>query len=90
MLVRDVGASPSARLVLIDEGDSPDAARGFLNALGITQPSLLDPDLSVGHGYGAIAYPTTVFVKPDGTIAARQVGQLDEGVLTAELATLGD
>jgi cytochrome oxidase Cu insertion factor (SCO1/SenC/PrrC family)/thiol-disulfide isomerase/thioredoxin len=90
MLVRDVGAAPSARLVLIDEGDSADAARGFLNALGITQPSLLDPDLSAGHAYGAIAYPTTVFVKPDGTIAARQVGQLDEGVLTAELATLGD
>jgi cytochrome oxidase Cu insertion factor (SCO1/SenC/PrrC family) len=90
MLVRDVGASGSARLVLIDEGDSADAARGFLNALGITQPSLLDTDLSVGHAYGAIGYPTTVFVKPDGTIGARQVGQLDEGVLTAYLATLGD
>jgi cytochrome oxidase Cu insertion factor (SCO1/SenC/PrrC family) len=90
MLVRDVGASSSARLVLVDEGDSADSARGFLNALGITQPALLDSDLSVGHQYGAIALPTTVFVRPDGTIAARQVGQLDEGVLTAELASLGD
>lgn len=90
MLVRDVGAAGSARLVLINEGESSDAARGFLNALGITNTSLLDSDLSVGHGYGAYSYPTTVFVKPDGTIAARQVGQLDERVLTAELATLGD
>jgi cytochrome oxidase Cu insertion factor (SCO1/SenC/PrrC family) len=90
MLVRDVGVAPGARLVLVDEGDSPDAARGFLSALGITQPALLDSDLSVGHAYGAVALPTTVFVKPDGTIAVRQVGQLDESVLTAELASLGD
>ena len=90
MLVRDVGAVSSARLVLIDEGESSDAARGFLNALGITSTSLLDSDLSAGHAYGAFSYPTTVFVRPDGTIAARQVGQLDERVLTAELATLGD
>jgi cytochrome oxidase Cu insertion factor (SCO1/SenC/PrrC family) len=90
MLVRDVARSPGARLVLINEGDSADAARGFLNALGITQPSLLDSDLAVGHGYGAIALPTTVFVRPDGTVALRQVGELDEGVLTAELASLGD
>ena len=90
MLVRVVGASANTPLVLIDEGDSSDAARGFLNALGITRQALLDSDLSVGHQYGAIAYPTTVFVRPDGTIAARQVGQLDERVLAAELASLGD
>ena len=90
MLVRDVSGDSSARLVLIDEGDSTDSAKGFLNALGITQPSLLDFDLSVGHAYGVYSYPTTVFVRPDGTIAARQVGQLDESVLTAELASLGD
>jgi len=90
MLVRDVGGTPGARLVLVNEGDSADAALGFLDALGITQASLLDSDLSAGHAYGAVALPTTVFVKPDGTIAARQVGQLDERVLTAELASLGD
>ncbi len=90
MLVHDVGQDGSARLVLVNEGDSADAARGFLNGLGITQPSLLDSDLSTGHAYGATALPTTVFVKADGTIAARQVGQLDERVLAAELATLGN
>lgn len=89
MLQRVIGAQDSARWVLVDEGDSSQAARNFLSFAGVSAPSLLDSDLSVGHAYGAIALPTTVFVGVDGTIVARQVGQLDERVLDAELATLG-
>ncbi len=89
MLQRVMAAQSSAQLVLVNEGDNPDAAAGFLQSLGVTNPSLLDSDLSVGHAYGAIALPTTVFVATDGAIASRQVGQLDERVLDAELATLG-
>ena len=90
MLVRVMGSQAGVELVLVDEGDSQEAADSFLRALGITRPALLDSNLSVGHEYGAIALPTTVFVRPDGTIAGRQIGQLDESVLAAELATLGD
>lgn len=89
MLQRELGAQPSVQLVLVDEGDGRDAASRFLRDAGITQPALLDSDLSVGHEYGAIALPTTVFVRADGTIAGRQVGQLSESVLAAELSTLG-
>jgi len=89
MLQRVMAAQSSAQLVLVNEGNSTQAATDFLRALGVTSQSLLDSDLSVGHAYGAIALPTTVFVATDGTIASRQVGQLDERVLDAELATLG-
>jgi len=90
MLQRVMRGQTSARLVLVDEGDGRDAAAGFLEGLGITQDALLDRDLSVGRQYGAIALPTTVFVNADGTIAGRQIGQLDERVLTAQLSTLGN
>jgi cytochrome oxidase Cu insertion factor (SCO1/SenC/PrrC family) len=90
MLQRVMGAQSSAQLVLVNEGDNTQAATDFLRALGVTSSSLLDSDLSVGHAYGAIALPTTVFVAVDGTIASRQVGQLDERVLDAELTTLGN
>lgn len=89
MLQRLVGGQPSVRLVLVDEGDGRDTATRFLAEVGITQPTLLDSDLSAGRRYGAIALPTTVFVRADGTIAGRQVGQLSESVLAAELSTLG-
>jgi cytochrome oxidase Cu insertion factor (SCO1/SenC/PrrC family) len=89
MLQQVMGAQSSARLVLVNEGDNTQAAADFLRAVGVTTPALLDSDLSVGHAYGAIALPTTVFIAADGTITSRQVGQLDERVLDAELATLG-
>ena len=87
MLQRKVPAQ-TARLVLINEGDSAQAARSFLGSVGATQPALLDSDLSVGRAYGAIGLPMTVFVRSDGSIAARHLGQLDEGVLAAELSNL--
>ena len=90
LLQKLVGQRSDIRLVLVDEGDSSQAARAFLSSVGISQAALLDSDLGVGRAYGAIALPTTVFVRADGTIAARHIGQLDEGVLAAQLTTLGN
>jgi cytochrome oxidase Cu insertion factor (SCO1/SenC/PrrC family) len=86
LLQQGVGAQSGARLVLINEGDGAQAARAFLSAVGVRQPSLLDADLAVGKAYGITALPVTVFVKADGTISGRHIGQLDERVLTAELS----
>jgi cytochrome oxidase Cu insertion factor (SCO1/SenC/PrrC family) len=88
MLQRVVGAQATAQLVLVNEGDSASAASAFLSSIGIHQPTLLDSDLSVGRAYGAIGLPITVFVRADGSIDARQIGQLDERALVAELSKL--
>jgi cytochrome oxidase Cu insertion factor (SCO1/SenC/PrrC family) len=90
LLQKLVGQRSGVQLVLVDEGDSSQAARSFLASVGLDQAALLDSDLSMGHAYGAIAFPTTVFVRANGTIAARHIGQLDEGVLAAQLTTLGN
>ncbi len=88
MLQSKVGAQATAQLVLVNEGDTASAASAFLSSVGVHQPSLLDSDLSVGRAYGAIGLPMTVFVRADGAIDARQLGQLDERVLVAELSKL--
>jgi len=88
LLQKSVGPQSGARLVLIDEGDSPEATRSFLQSLGIRQAALLDSDLAVGRAYGLSALPMTVFVRSDGTIDRRQIGQLQPGVLAAELSNL--
>ena len=87
LLQQDVARS-GARLVLVNEGESRDAAVAFLRDLGIQQHALLDGDLSAGHAYGVTAYPTTIFVRADGTVDRRQIGELSEGVLAAELSIL--
>jgi cytochrome oxidase Cu insertion factor (SCO1/SenC/PrrC family) len=88
LLASTVGPASGAQLVLVDEGDGRDGARSFLDGLGIHQAALLDSDLSVGRAYGLSALPMTVFVRADGTIDRRQIGQLQSGVLAAELSTL--
>lgn len=88
LLQREVGSSSGVQLVLVDEGDSARAALDFLDSLAVHQPALLDSDLRVGHAYGAIALPTTVFIRADGSIAARHIGQLDAIVLAAQISNL--
>lgn len=88
LLQKQVGAAAGVSLVLINEGDGGQAARDFLSAVGVHQPALLDSDLSVGHAYAVAALPTTFFVRADGSIAGRQLGQLDERVLAAQLSNL--
>ncbi|TMC54935.1 MAG: redoxin domain-containing protein [Chloroflexi bacterium] len=88
LLVSTVTQQSGAQLVLVDEGDSREAARSFLDALGVHQPALLDSNLSVGREFGLSALPMTVFVRADGTIDRRQIGQLQSGVLAAELSNL--
>lgn len=88
LLQRRVVASSRVRLVLINEGDSSQNARDFLSATGIQVAALLDSNLAVGRAYGVVPLPTTVFVRADGTIAGRHIGELDERVLAAWLSTL--
>jgi cytochrome oxidase Cu insertion factor (SCO1/SenC/PrrC family) len=88
LLDRSVGAQSGARLLLVDEGDSGQSTRAFLEGLGIHRAALLDSDLSVGRSYGIFMLPMTIFVRADGTIDRRQVGQVDQAVLTTELSNL--
>ncbi|HEY1419944.1 MAG TPA: redoxin domain-containing protein [Candidatus Dormibacteraeota bacterium] len=88
LLQRMVSGQPGVRLVLIDEGDSAQTARSFLSSIAIQQPALLDSDLGVGHSYGVSPLPMTVFVRADGTISGRQIGQLSDSVLAAQLSIL--
>lgn len=88
LLAKSVSAQSGVRLVLVDEGDNAAAARSFLDGLGIHQPALLDSDTAMLRSYGLFALPTTVFVRADGTIDRRQVGQLDSSVLASELSVL--
>jgi len=88
LLQRQLGSPAGVQLVLVNEGDSSRAARDFLDSVGVRQPALLDTDLGVGHAYGAVALPMTVFVRADGTIAARHIGQLDAAVLASYVSNL--
>ena len=87
-MLRDQVSRAGFTLLLVNEGQDASAVREFLAGIGLRESALLDPDLSVGRQYGVIALPTTVFLKAGGTIDRKQIGQLNERVLAAELSAL--
>jgi cytochrome c biogenesis protein CcmG/thiol:disulfide interchange protein DsbE len=89
LLERTAAQHPEVTVLLLNYRDSAAAARGFLAARGITQTALLDKDGQVAAAYRVAGFPTTVFVKSDGTEQSRHPGPLTAEVLSANLSDLG-
>jgi cytochrome oxidase Cu insertion factor (SCO1/SenC/PrrC family) len=89
LLQRYSDAHPSVRLVLVDPVDGVDRARAFVASLHVHAPVLLDDGGRVAAAYGVAAYPTSFFVRPDGTVASRYPGALSQDLLNAHVSNLG-
>jgi cytochrome oxidase Cu insertion factor (SCO1/SenC/PrrC family) len=89
LLQRYADAHASVRLVLIDPVDGVDGARAFVASLHVHAPVLLDDGGRVAAAYGVAAYPTSFFVRPDGTLSSRYPGALTADVLNAHVSNLG-
>jgi cytochrome c biogenesis protein CcmG/thiol:disulfide interchange protein DsbE len=68
--------------------DRSEAARDFMMRNGATWAAAMDPGERVALAYGILGPPETYFVERDGTIAARQIGQLSAASLDAKLAAI--
>lgn len=80
---------PTLVVLLVNVSDDPAAARRFVSELGVRSTVLDDRDAKVASQYGVVGLPTTVFVRADGSIEGRHVGQLDEKTLRAHIAAIG-
>ena len=69
-------------------GDRPAAARDFVGAYGATWPVGLDPAATTAGRWGAVGLPHTYFVRPDGTLASHQLGELTRPALNRQLALI--
>jgi cytochrome oxidase Cu insertion factor (SCO1/SenC/PrrC family) len=79
---------PEATFLFVDVRDDPAKAKALLARLRIGSTALLDQDGSASAAYGVVALPTTVFVRPDGSIEGRYVGATDPAVLDSHLAAI--
>jgi thiol-disulfide isomerase/thioredoxin len=89
LLQRYADAHPNVRLVLIDPVDGVDAARAFVASLHVHAPVLLDDGGRAAAAFGVAYYPSSFFVRPDGTIASTFVGPLTPDVLASHMWNLG-
>lgn len=68
--------------------DRSEAARDFIARNEGTWPAAMDPGGRVASSYGILGPPETFFIGRDGTIVARQFGQLSAGSLDEKLAAI--
>lgn len=68
--------------------DSPQSAREYTAHLGNTWPSLLDEDGRTAIVFGVFGIPETFFIGPDGVIAGRHIGPIDEQTLISGIEAL--
>ena len=68
--------------------DSVDSGRDFVRRLGTTWPTAIDDDGRTALGFGVFGIPETFFIGPDGVIAGRHIGAIDEETLVRGIETL--
>jgi cytochrome c biogenesis protein CcmG/thiol:disulfide interchange protein DsbE len=90
LLRRAAADRRSDRLAVVGvlTGDRPDAARAFVRRHDATWPVGLDPDATTAGRWGAVGLPHTFFVRPDGTLASHQLGELTQATLDRQLAEI--
>jgi cytochrome c biogenesis protein CcmG/thiol:disulfide interchange protein DsbE len=90
LLRRAAAGHQADRLAVVGvlTNDRPAAARDFVRQFDATWPVGLDPDAGVAARWGAVGLPHTYFIRPDGTLASRQLGELSQTTLDRQLAQI--
>ena len=68
--------------------DRAEAAREFMERHGGTWAAAMDPGEQVATAYGVVGPPETYFIDRDGTIVARNIGQVTAATLDDQLAAI--
>lgn len=68
--------------------DSHDNGRRYVRDNGVTWPTATDDNGRTAFAYGVFGIPETFFIGPDGVIAGRHIGAIDEATLVTGIETL--
>jgi cytochrome c biogenesis protein CcmG/thiol:disulfide interchange protein DsbE len=69
------------KFIGIDVQDPEADAAAFLDRFNFTFPNAKDPDMRLYIDYGLRGLPETFFIRADGTLHARHIGEISEGQL---------
>ncbi len=90
MLLAQAGMHPGARIVLADQGDPAAAVDALLRSLGHAGAPevLLDPGRALAAHYEVPGYPTTLFIRADGSLQRMYVGEMSAATLSQGIRRL--
>ena len=87
-LIAREASTHHVKVLLVDERDDAGAARSFLAQVGVSEPVASDPEGVAGRLYGVSVLPVTVFIRADGTIEGKYLGETDASILEGHLAAI--
>ncbi len=75
-------------VVGVNQGESPETAAAYLQALGLSFPVALDQRTGVSQQYLVNSLPTTFFIDRDGVIRSTFIGAMSDAVLAENLRSI--
>ena len=91
MLIDAATRENRARILLVNQGETPERVRVFLQAQGLSPRYVaLDPQGVLGNLAASPALPTTLFVAADGTVRQIHVGEISRVQLDIAIRAVGE
>jgi len=89
LLAKAAQANPTVRFVFANQAEDPATIRTYLARQDLELPNVaLDASQAIPRHYGTLGIPITLFVRPDGRLAASHMGEISPEQLNANLARL--
>lgn len=89
MMAEMARSNPQIDFLFANQGEGREAIATYLRQAGVDlETVLLDPFAELSRHYGAIGLPATLFINPDGTLAATHLGEISREVLAERLTAL--
>jgi thiol-disulfide isomerase/thioredoxin len=76
-------------VIAINNAESKEDVRAFVDEFGLTFDILLDPEAEVQRLYQINGYPTTLIIDSDGVIRFRHIGLISDDQLDRYISEIG-
>jgi cytochrome c biogenesis protein CcmG/thiol:disulfide interchange protein DsbE len=76
------------KFIGIDVQDPEDKAAAFLDRFNFTFPNGKDPNMRLYIDYGLRGLPETFFIRADGTLSYRHIGEISEAQLAEQIEAM--
>ena len=81
-------ASAGLEVIAVNVGQDPATAAAFIDKLGVSYSSVLDPDRRITEQYGVKGLPVTFFIDGSGQIGGRIIGAGDDKALAVQMSRI--
>lgn len=89
MMMEVAAATPDARIVFANQGETLSQVQDFLAAEGLSQADiLLDPNSDLMHHFEALGLPTTLFFDAQGNLTNALTGEVSRAALMGGIASV--